>query len=126
MTLCGTTSCGNGKQNDIEAASSDDGSQDDAESRERSAGAVFAFPATDYVDQKEMELADYWKGSNEASLAAVMKKAAQGKKVTIAAIGGSITQGTVSAGTGDSEVEEKKVTRNISFHGGRKLFRIRN
>lgn len=122
MTLCGTTSCGNGKQNDIEAASSDDGSQDDAESRERSAGAVFAFPATDYVDQKEMELADYWKGSNEASLAAVMKKAAQGKKVTIAAIGGSITQGTVSAGTGDSEVEEKKSYTEYFFSWWQETF----
>lgn len=55
---------------------------------------------TSYVTEEEMALADYWKGSDEAALAKVMKKAANNEKVTIALIGGSITQGTSCANFG--------------------------
>ncbi len=59
---------------------------------------------TDYVTEEQMALADPWAGSDESALAAVMKKAARGEAVTIAVIGGSITQGTVSTGSRDPEV----------------------
>lgn len=71
------------------------------------AGTVKAAPAS-YVSEEEMALADYWKGSDEAALAKVMKKAEKGEAVTVALIGGSITQGTISNGSRDSEVAEKK------------------
>jgi lysophospholipase L1-like esterase len=43
--------------------------------------------------------------TDNAAIAAVMKKAAAGEKVTIACIGGSITQGTISDGADDDKVE---------------------
>lgn len=72
-------------------------------------------PLTDYVDAEEMELADYWKGSKEDALAKVMKKAARGEKVVVALIGGSITQGTISSGSSDASVADKKCYADIFF-----------
>lgn len=74
-----------------------------------------AAPPTDYVSEEEMQLADMWKNSKEDTIAKVMKKAAQGEKVTVAVIGGSITYGTISSGSSDSSVEHKKCYADIFF-----------
>ncbi len=71
---------------------------------------------TDYVSDELMAQADLWtKVTDNSALAAVMRKAAAGEKVTIAVIGGSITQGTISSGTDDSEVGFKMCYADI-FH----------
>lgn len=70
---------------------------------------------TDYVSEEYMALADMWNSCDDSALAAVMKKAAAGEKVTIACIGGSITQGTISSGTSDGEVGFKKSYAEIFF-----------
>ena len=72
-------------------------------------------PLTDYVSAEEMERADMWGSCDDTALAAVMRKAAAGEKVTIACIGGSITQGTISNGSDDSEVCFKKCYADIFF-----------
>ncbi|MGN1160137.1 MAG: SGNH/GDSL hydrolase family protein [Lachnospiraceae bacterium] len=72
-------------------------------------------PLTDYVSAEEMERADMWGSCDDTALAAVMRKAAAGEKVTIACIGGSITQGTISNGSDDSEVGFKKCYADIFF-----------
>lgn len=132
VTMLGTTSCGNQKSSeavlegdnqthtDLEKTDSwkTDTSETDASETEYEADAVTkapALPATDYVSAEEMELADYWKGSKEDALAKVMKKAAQGEPVTIAVIGGSITQGTISKGAQDQEISEKKCYADLFF-----------
>ncbi|BCN28822.1 SGNH/GDSL hydrolase family protein [Anaeromicropila herbilytica] len=70
---------------------------------------------TNYVTKEDMSLANRWKGSDMSQIAAVMRKARLGEKVTIACIGGSITQGTISKGTGDSSVEVHKSYAEIFF-----------
>ncbi|MCM1154742.1 MAG: SGNH/GDSL hydrolase family protein [Roseburia sp.] len=78
--------------------------------------AYTAIPApTDYVSEEEMALADCFAGSKEEALAAVMKKASRKDAVTIAVIGGSITQGTISTGSIDSSVTERKCYADIFF-----------
>lgn len=75
-----------------------------------------AAPLTDYVSDDEMAKADLWtKVTDNAALAAVMRKAAAGEKVTIACIGGSITQGTISNGADDADVGFKTCYADI-FH----------
>jgi lysophospholipase L1-like esterase len=59
---------------------------------------------TSYVNDEEMAAADRWPSCDDAALAKVMRKAESGETVTIACIGGSITQGTIAKGTTDSEV----------------------
>jgi lysophospholipase L1-like esterase len=59
---------------------------------------------TTYVNDEEMAAADMWPTCDDAALAKVMRKAESGEPVTIACIGGSITQGTIARGTMDSEV----------------------
>lgn len=68
---------------------------------------------TDYLTDSHMALADRWAGSDERALAAVMKKAAAGENVTIAVIGGSITQGTISTGAKDKTVAKKQMYAEI-------------
>ncbi len=85
---------------------------DSAEHAENSSAPA---PLTDYVDEERMTLADMWASCDDASLAAVMNKAASGEHVTIACIGGSITQGTISAGADDSELGFKKCYADIFF-----------
>lgn len=109
------------------AASSQESEQTSAESSEESTEAPEANrdekkwtegvkPLTDYVSDEEMEQADMWtKVTDDAALAAVMRKAAAGEKVTIACIGGSITQGTISGGSDDEEVGFKMCYADI-FH----------
>ena len=60
-----------------------------------------------YVTDRQMQLANPWTGANEAPLFNVMRKAENGQKVTIAFIGGSITKGTMSAGTRDESMNKK-------------------
>jgi lysophospholipase L1-like esterase len=73
-------------------------------------------PLTSYVSDEEMAKADLWsKVSDNAAIAAVMRKAAAGEKVTIACIGGSITQGTISNGSDDAEVGFKTCYADL-FH----------
>lgn len=72
-----------------------------------------AAPPTDYVTAGQMALADPFAGSDEAALAAVMRKAEAGETVTVAVIGGSITQGTISKGSADSQVKKKQMYAEI-------------
>lgn len=60
-----------------------------------------------YVTDNEMELAVKYANIDNSALAKVMKKAEAGEDITIVCIGGSITQGTVSNGSKDSEVASK-------------------
>lgn len=69
--------------------------------------ASVCIPATEYLTEEEMERADLWQSCDDTALAALMRRARDGEAVTIACIGGSITQGTVSAGTKDGELEKK-------------------
>lgn len=70
---------------------------------------------TEFVTEEYMTQADMWKVCDDTALAAVMKKAAAGESVTIACIGGSITQGTISSGTDDSSLNERKCYADIFF-----------
>jgi len=121
MTMLGTTSCGyntvsvNEKQTAPEETIVKETNFDETEDAADNDTLSLMIPATDYVSSEEMELADYWKGSKEDSIAKVMKKAAQGEKVTIAVIGGSITQGTISSGAQDKEVTSKRCYAELFF-----------
>lgn len=79
-------------------------------------------PLTDYVTDELMERADMWGSCDDTALAAVMKKAANGEQVTIACIGGSITQGTISNGSSDNEVGFKKCYADIFFEWWEQTF----
>ena len=79
-------------------------------------------PLTDYVTDELMQRADMWPSCDDTALAAVMRKAAAGEQVTIACIGGSITQGTISNGTSDSEVGFKKSYADIFFEWWEQTF----
>lgn len=59
---------------------------------------------TGFLTPEAYAEADMWSTCDDAALAAVMKKAKAGEAVTIACIGGSITEGTVAKGSRDSEV----------------------
>lgn len=127
MTICMLAGCGAKGSGD--AASQDSQSQaeadtnvtDNADAEQSEGGDAAASdvaavpPLTDYVTPELMERADMWGSCDDTALAAVMKKAAAGEKVTIACIGGSITQGTISNGSSDSEVGFKKCYADIFF-----------
>lgn len=68
---------------------------------------------TSYLTAEDMLLADGWPSCNDAALAAVMRKAEAGETVTVALIGGSITQGTISNGSKDGEIADKKPYADI-------------
>ena len=87
------------------------GQEENAPTEER----ALAPSPTDYVSEEEMELADMWQDSKEDSIANVMRKAERGEKVTVVVIGGSITQGTISSGSSDSSVENKRCYADIFF-----------
>ncbi|MCM1103678.1 MAG: GDSL-type esterase/lipase family protein [Clostridium sp.] len=72
-------------------------------------------PPTDYVSEELYASADQWGSCDDAALAAVMRKAENGEPVTIACIGGSITQGTISNGSDDREVAGKKCYADLYF-----------
>lgn len=77
---------------------------------------------TAFLADTDMALADMWAGCDDRAVAAVMRKAAAGEDVTIACIGGSITQGTVSNGSKDSEVGTKKAYAEYFFDWWRTRF----
>lgn len=82
-----------------------------------------AVPApTDYVSEADMQEADKWPSCDDRALAAVMRKASSGEKVTIACIGGSITEGSISGGTKDSEVADRKCYADIFFEWWKETF----
>lgn len=82
---------------------------------------IIAAPSN-YVTNAEYKLATEWTGVDNAALARVIKKAAKGEKVTIAVIGGSITQGTVKTGTKDSKVTNKSPYATIFFNWWKETF----
>lgn len=51
-------------------------------------------PPTSFLSEEDMALADMWPGCDDRALGEVMRKAKAGESVTVACIGGSITQGT--------------------------------
>ena len=59
---------------------------------------------THYLTDELYQKAVPWDGCDDRALAAVMRKAERGEDITVAVIGGSITEGTVSNGSKDSEV----------------------
>lgn len=70
---------------------------------------------TDFVPDEMYAAADRWPSCDDTALAAVMKKAEAGEKVVVACIGGSITQGTISNGSRDKDVAERKSYADIFF-----------
>lgn len=77
---------------------------------------------TDYLTDEDMQGASPWQGSDNTALAAVMKKAEAGEPVTIAVIGGSITQGTISKGAIDNQVAQKSCYADIFFGWWKETF----
>jgi len=77
---------------------------------------------TDYLTEEDMKTASPWQVCDNTALAAVMKKAEAGEPVTIAAIGGSITQGSISNGAKDSQVKTKSCYADIFFAWWKETF----
>lgn len=77
---------------------------------------------TNLVPDELYSVADQWASCDDTALAAVMKKAAKGEHVVIACIGGSITQGTISSGSSDSDVPFKKSYADIFFEWWKDTF----
>ncbi len=119
---CGAKESGDATSRDSQSETEADANVTDSADAEQTEGdegtasdVAVAPPLTDYVTPELMERADMWGSCDDTALAAVMKKAAAGEKVTIACIGGSITQGTISNGSSDSEVGFKKCYADIFF-----------
>ena len=77
---------------------------------------------TDYLTEEDMQVASPWKVIDNSALAAVMKKAEAGEPVTIACIGGSITQGSISSGPLDSEIKTRACYADIFFAWWKETF----
>lgn len=79
---------------------------------------------TDFITEEEMNsIVSPWASCDNSALAAVMKKAENGGKVTIACIGGSITQGTITTGDSDKALGlERNCYANIFFEWWRASF----
>ncbi|MBP3576809.1 MAG: hypothetical protein J6K15_01740, partial [Lachnospiraceae bacterium] len=77
---------------------------------------------TDYLTEEDMQTASPWQICDNAALAAVMKKAEAGEPVTIATIGGSITQGSISNGAKDSQIKAKSCYADIFFSWWKETF----
>ena len=77
---------------------------------------------TDYLTEEDMQVASPWQVCDNTALAAAMKKAEAGEPVTIAAIGGSITQGTISNGAKDSQLKTKTCYADIFFSWWKETF----
>lgn len=75
-----------------------------------------------YLTEEDMQTASPWQACDNTALAAVMKRAEAGEPVTIAVIGGSITQGTISKGTNDSQVQKKACYADIFFAWWKETF----
>lgn len=93
------------------------------EPTEEAASTRQVVPAwTDYLTEEDMKTASPWQTCDNTALAAVMKKAEAGEPVTIAVIGGSITQGTISNGPLDSEIKTKACYADIFFAWWKETF----
>ena len=82
-------------------------------------------PADAMAEDPRLETAEtgrVWDGENTDALAAVMRKAERKEEVTIAVIGGSITEGTISRGSRDSAVQGRKPYAEIFFSWWRETF----
>lgn len=77
---------------------------------------------TDYLTEEDMQTASPWKVCDNTALAAVMKKAEAGEPITIATIGGSITQGSISNGPLDKEIETRACYADIFFAWWKETF----
>ncbi|MCD7709068.1 MAG: SGNH/GDSL hydrolase family protein [Clostridiales bacterium] len=115
LTACGGTAsstAGSGTESagaEVTETEATSAAADTEEGQQETASTyVAATCPTSYVSDDEYALATEWNSCDDTALAAVMKKAAAGEPVTIALIGGSITQGTISSGSIDSEVETKE------------------
>lgn len=126
---CGANAAGEAHNMESEGRGDDLHLQDESENTEDTAGtddvqeaAELPPPLTDYLTEELMQRADMWGSCDDTALAAVMRKAAAGEPVTIACIGGSITQGTISSGASDSEVGFKKAYADIFFEWWERTF----
>ena len=82
-----------------------------------------AVPArTELLTEEDMQVASPWQSCDNTALAAVMKKAENGEPVTIAVLGGSITQGTISSGAKDNQLKTKNCYAEIFFAWWRETF----
>lgn len=110
------TGCGGQAGNDNNGGAEDGGSaaRRNIDTADSSSAEVLP-PPTSFLGEEDMTLADAWPACDDRALAAVMRKAEAGEPVTVCCIGGSITQGTISSGTRDSEVPEKKAYAKIFF-----------
>ena len=77
---------------------------------------------TDYLTEEDIQKASPWQVCDKTALAAVMKKAEAGEPVTIAVLGGSITQGTISSGAKDSQLKTKSCYADIFFSWWKETF----
>lgn len=90
---------------------------------ETPAAARETVPAwTDYLTEEDIQKASPWQSCDNSALAAAMKKAEAGEPVTIATIGGSITQGTISIGPLDKEIKTKACYADIFFAWWKETF----
>ena len=77
---------------------------------------------TNYLTEEDMQKASPWQVCDNSALAAAMKKAEAGKPITVAAIGGSITQGVISNGPLDSEIKTRACYADIFFAWWKETF----
>lgn len=121
---CGKTASSSGNSSSVTEGNTEAATQtpNDETTAAETPSNKAAAALTDYVSDEEMALADQWPSCDDRALAAVMRKAAKGEKVTIACIGGSITQGTISNGKKDSEVGFKKCYADIFFEWWKTTF----
>lgn len=109
LLLCGAlcvTGCGAGANPQTQESEAGEGNLS-APADELTSEAEAAAPLellTGFLTEEELETSSPWPSCDDTALAAVMKKAERGEPVTIACIGGSITQGVISSGGKDSEV----------------------
>ncbi|MCQ2496420.1 MAG: SGNH/GDSL hydrolase family protein [Lachnospiraceae bacterium] len=103
-------------------AAAPDNSSDSAAGTIKTRDTVAA--KTDFISDEEMtSIVSPWPSCDNAALAAVMKKAEKGEKVTIACIGGSITQGTITTGSSDAALGlERNCYANIFFDWWKSTF----
>lgn len=99
-----------------------DNGEQNGSSEQNDSNVVVVPPLTDLVSAEMYAQADQWPSCDDTALAAVMKKAREGEKVVIACIGGSITQGTISGGSRDKEITDKKSYADIFFEWWKDTF----
>ncbi|MCR5427341.1 MAG: hypothetical protein K6E81_10970 [Lachnospiraceae bacterium] len=84
------------------------GTESENDGEESASAQADALPLpTSYLTPEEYAKADLWDSGNDERVAKVMRKAASGEAVTIACIGGSITEGVISSGSLDGEIDDR-------------------